>query len=335
MVGTAAGRERAGLAASLLFVGLASVRDVYLAGLFQRVEPLALAALAFGLCSALFLPGALLRHRASLRELARRPGVLLGVNLTTALAWVSFLLSLRLAEPLLVQVLFAGVGPLSVIWLDRLLPGGRGSARPDGAERASHAAIGLALAGAVLVSAGGRSGTGPQPWATAAAGVLLPAGAGVAISASTILCRRLHDAGITPGALLAVRFPGAAALAAALALGSGAWAARPVPAGEATTVLAAAVGLIVLPVYLSQVGVSLASPLTVRAALAVAPAVIFGLQWLDGRLPPSPWSLAVALLYAAAAGASVVARGRALARAAAPPAPAPGALTGRCPSRTG
>jgi len=55
---------------------------------------------------------------------------------------------------------------------------------------------------------------------------------------------------------------------------------------------------VVFPIYVNQVGVALASPLTVRVALAVGPVLIFALQLVEGRLSPSPYSLVAALLYA-------------------------------------
>jgi hypothetical protein len=127
MRGGVANREAAGFAVSLLFVGLASVRDVYLGGLFQRVAPPVLALAAFSLCSAIFLPLALVRGASGFRALRGHLGRLAWVNVTTGLAWISFFHALRISEPMLVQILFAGVGPLSVEWVDRLL--GRAPAR--------------------------------------------------------------------------------------------------------------------------------------------------------------------------------------------------------------
>src|SRR5262245_55909943 len=102
-------REAAGFAVSLLFVCLASVRDVYLGGLFQRVSPPALALAAFSLCSAIFLPLALVRGPSGFRALRGRLGGLAWVNVTTGIAWISFFHALRSTEPMLVQILFAGV----------------------------------------------------------------------------------------------------------------------------------------------------------------------------------------------------------------------------------
>jgi len=58
----------------------------------------------------------------------------------------------------------------------------------------------------------------------------------------------------------------------------------------------------------NQVAIALASPLTVRVVLAGAPAVVFLLQLVDGRLSPSPYSLGSAVLHGVFAVGSVLAR---------------------------
>ncbi len=59
-----------------------------------------------------------------------------------------------------------------------------------------------------------------------------------------------------------------------------------------------------------------ASPLTVRAVLAVGPALVFLLQLLAGWLVSSPFSLACAVFYAVFAVMTAVARRRAIRAAA-------------------
>jgi hypothetical protein len=100
------------------------------------------------------------------------------------------------------------------------------------------------------------------------------------------------------------------------------------PVGALAPVVAAALLLIVFPIYVSQVGVSLASPLTVRVAFSLAPVFIFALQLFEGRLASSPYSLAAAGVYCVFAIGAAVARQRATWSAAARAAP------GRAPSRT-
>jgi drug/metabolite transporter (DMT)-like permease len=306
-------REAAGFATSLLFVCLASIRDVYLGGLFQRVSPPVLAIVAFGLCSIIFLPIAAVRNPDSFRRLRGQLGQLFWINVTTGLAWIAFFHALRTTEPMLVQILFAGVGPLTVTWVDRFL-GGTGPRFGRG-EAGARLALSAALVGAVAVALAGLSGVGRPPLGVAALGVALALGAGVAISISTVLCRGLNDAGVAPTALVSVRFLGAIVLAAALTLPSGDGLRDLASAGTIAGLFWPSLALIVVPVYVSQVGISLASPFTVRVVLAVAPAVVFVLQLVEGRLSSSPYSIGAAVLYGACAIWATLARQRAIGRA--------------------
>jgi drug/metabolite transporter (DMT)-like permease len=295
--------ETAGFLASLAFTALASLRDVYFGGVFQSRSPLGVAVVAFTLCVAIFVPLALLRRPEGLHVLWRRRGELFWVNATTALAWISFFYALRTIEPLLVQILFAGVGPLSVIGIDRVAGLAPTPLRP--VERPIYAGLFATLVLAAAVAVAGLSGAGPQPPGTAALGVALATVAGVSISVSTVLSRRLNDGGVSPTALIGVRFVGAIVLAATLAVGSREAAAFEPPTA---TLLGAMLLLIVLPSYVNQVGVALASPLTVRAVMALGPVLIFALQLVEGRLSPSPYSLATGVVYGVFAIAAAVAR---------------------------
>ena len=302
--------EAAGFLASLAFMALASVRDVYFGGLFQSTDPLGVAVVAFAMCALGFAPIALVRSPESFRLLARRPGEVLAVNVTTALAWIAFFYALRTIEPLLVQILFSGVGPLSVSWLDRLVV----LTRPEPlgrTERAIHLGLLGSLVLAAVVVVGGLSGMGRQSAGTALLGVGLAVGAGISISLSTVLSRRLSDTGVRPSALVSVRFVGAIVLAAALAIVSGGGLSLGGSRHEIVVAIVAVLALIVFPIYVNQVGTALASPVTVRAVLALGPVVIFVLQLLEGRLTPSPYSLACAMVYGPFAVSAAVARRRA------------------------
>ena len=305
--------EAAGFLASLVFTCLASVRDVYFGGLFQSTSPLGVAVVAFTLCSVIFLPIALVGSPGSLGRLLRHRRVLLWVNVTTALAWISFFYALSTIEPLLVQILFAGVGPLSVVWIDRFAGLPSPPLRPG--ERQIHLALGASLVLAAGVALAGLSGAGPQALGTSALGVALATGAGVSISASTVLSRRLNDAGVAPAAVISLRFVGAIGLALTLSLASGSSMLALGSKADVAVVLGAALFLIVLPNYVNQVGIALASPLTVRAVMALGPVLIFGLQLVEGRLSPSPSSLATAVLYGIfAISAAMARRGHSISR---------------------
>jgi drug/metabolite transporter (DMT)-like permease len=308
--------EQTGFLLSAAFVGLASLRDVYFGGLLQRVHPLLVAGTAFGLCTLVFLAAALVRDRPGLVALWHHRRRLAWVNVTTALAWLSFFFALRTAEPALVQILFFGIGPLSVAWLDARVTGTRPAAF-SARERALRAGLAGALVLAAAVVLAGRSGLGPQPLGPALLGVALALAGGTSIALSQLLCRTLNDAGVRPATLIALRFPGAVLLAAALAPVAGGDVLGGVTPGTLAGVALASFLLIVVPNYVNQVGVALASPVTVRSVIAVGPVLVFVLQAIEGRLSPSSWTLAVSVLYALLAVAAAVARHRAIAAPAA------------------
>jgi len=304
-------REATGFLLSVVFVCLAAGRDVCFGALFQRVHPLAVALIAFTLCTLLFLPVALTTDRTGLAHLQRHAVALLWINATTAIAWTSFFHALRLAEPALVQLVFFGIGPLSVTWIDRLVPGMAAPSRSR-TERRLHVGLLAALLFAAGVMLAGWSGLGAQPLGQTLAALALTAGGGICISASTLLSRVVNDAGVRPATLISLRFPGAIVLAGALAALSPDGVTHGLTPRMVALIAAASLLLIVLPNYVNQIGIALASPLTVRAVLALGPVLVFLLQLVEGRLPSSPATLAACVLYALFAVASAVVRRRAI-----------------------
>jgi len=110
---------------------------------------------------------------------------------------------------------------------------------------------------------------------------------------------------------IALRFPGAVILATVLAAVSRSDLPA-VPSTNALVFVMMALLLIVFPIYVNQVGIALASPLTVRVVLAAGPVLLFFLQLIEGRLASSPYSLAAAVFYAVFAIAAALARRHAI-----------------------
>jgi drug/metabolite transporter (DMT)-like permease len=302
-------QETAGFLVSVVFVCLAAVRDVYLGSLFQRITPLLIAVVAFSLCTVLFLP-ALVRSHESLSAIGRHLGDLFWVNITTAAAWLAFLYALKLIEPSIVQILYSGIGPLSVIWIERNLFAAGGEVSLTRAERLNYLALLATLAFSAGIVMAGLSGTAGTSVADAALGIILAAGGGILISVSTMVCRKLNDAGVTPTALLSLRFPATAVSAAAVL----SFSPPSLPGGLAwiDAVMVLALLFIIVPSYVNLVAISLASPLTVRVVLGVGPVLIFFCQMIEGRLVASPYSLVAAALYGVTAVSAAIARQRAI-----------------------
>lgn len=296
-------REQLGFACVAAFVVVAALRDVYFAATFQAHSPLHVTVLAFTLGTLAFLPVALVR-RQPLRELRRWPWEVVGVNATSAIAWIAYFYALKHLEPALVQTLWAGVGPLAIIWLEAA---GVVLARPapvGPAERWFHRGILVALVLATLVAITGRSAGPGRP----GLGVVLALLSGIGISINVLLCKRLNERQVGPATILAVRFVGAVMVAATMAVAIGDTALGGWSVGTLGVVALAALLLIVAPIYINQVGIALAPPLTARAVIALGPALVFALQLGEGRLPASGSSLAVIVLYSLFAVLATVAR---------------------------
>jgi drug/metabolite transporter (DMT)-like permease len=262
------------------------------------------AALTFAISTVLFLLVALAGGARRLGALTRWPREIVGINVTSATAWIAFFYALQNLEPALVQVMWAGSGPLTLGALERAGVSLVERARLGALDRWCLAAVGVmvALAGAVALL--GLSAT-DQRSATLGVGLTLLSGA--AISINILLCKRLHERGVAPAPLLSVRFIGVVMVALALApfvrTGESLWSSSALPTVAGVTLL-----LIVLLLYLNQRGLALASPMTVRIVHAAGPVLVFAIQLLEGRLPASPWSLAVIVGYSASAMLSATAR---------------------------
>jgi drug/metabolite transporter (DMT)-like permease len=299
-----AAREPVGLLLTGGFVLCGALRDVYFSRTLQTWSPLDIAALTFTISTLVFLTVAMVRGGRDLVALIRWPREIIAINATSATAWIAFFYALQSLEPSLVQVIWAGSGPLAIKLLERagvrlVVP-----TRLGVLEQWGLAAVGLVVALAGLVAVLGLSATDPG---RAAFGVGLAMLSGAAISVNILLCKRLHECGVAPVPLLSVRFIGVVVVALACApfvrSGPTIWSSSALP-----HVAMAAVMLIVLPLYLNQRGIALASPLTVRVVHAAGPVLVFALQFVDGRLPASPWSLAVVIGYSASAALSATAR---------------------------
>lgn len=303
----------------LAFVILSAFRDVFFAGALRSAPFFAFALIAFATCTLAFLIVALLERERTLRVVFADMRALLLTNLFTAVSWLAYFQSLRFLEPAIANVLFAGVGPLTVIAMAAI--GWRivdeGAMTPF--ETACQVAMAFCLVAMTAVALAGLSAdAGGVP---ALIGCAFAAGAGVTITIGQLYAKRLHDRGASAAAVVATRFLGVLAVAA-VALSFA-------PEGRAAAVslptwlahAPAAFVLMAVPIYLGQIGVKRASPLTVRVLLALGPVFVIGLQSAVGGMTLSGYSLAGVAAYSAIAIVAALARAFS-ARAATAPAPA-------------
>ena len=244
------------------------------------------------------------------------------MNFFTAVSWLAYFQSLRFLEPAIANVLFVGVGPFTVIAMATI--GWRivheGTMTPF--EIVCQIAMAFCLAALAAVTVAGLSaGAGGM---LALIGCAFAAGAGVTITIAQLYAKRLHDAGASAAAVVATRFLGAlAAGIVALALGSAETREAATSSATWLALAPAAFVFMAVPIYLNQIGVKLASPLTVRVLLALGPVFLIVLQTAVGGMKLSGYSLAGVAAYCAIAITAALARAVS-ARAVKAPAPASG-----------
>lgn len=290
----------------LAFVVLSAFRDVFFAGTLRTAPFFAFALIAFATCTAAFLVVALAERRRTLSVVFADTPAFLLMNAFTAVSWLSYFQSLRFIEPAIANVLFAGVGPLTILammavgW--RIVDDAVMTRFEVGCQIAMAAClvalVSLALAG-LSAGAGG---------VTALIGCAFSAGAGTTITVAQLYSKRLHDAGASAAAVVATRFLGVVAVAAlALAFAPDARAMALSPSAWAALAPLAFV-LMAVPIYLNQIGVKLAAPLTVRVLLALGPVFVVALQTAVGGVALSGYSLAGISVYCAIAIVAAIAR---------------------------
>src|SRR6185503_11902507 len=122
------------------------------------------------------------------------------------------------------------------------------------------------IAVALLGLSAGEGGT------TALIGCTFVIVSGAAITIATLYAKRLHEAGASASAVVSTRFLGVL-FAALVALSFGPGQARAAVATPATwlALAPAAFLFMAVPIYLAQIGVKLANPITVRVLQALGP----------------------------------------------------------------
>jgi drug/metabolite transporter (DMT)-like permease len=296
-----------GPACVLAFVFLSAFRDVFFADALKSAPFFAVALIAFATCTLAFLIVALVERQRTLRVVFADWRTFVLMNVFTAISWLSYFNALRFAEPAIVNVLFAGVGPLTIIAMGaarwRIVDPGA----MTGIETVCQAAMGVCLVGLAAIAVTGLSaGEGGM---TALIGCCFAIIAGSFITIATLYAKRLHDAGASAAAVVATRFLGVL-IAGLAAISFGAIEARAAAMMPATwfSFAPAAFVFMAVPIYLNQVGVKLASPITVRVLLALGPVFLIALQTAVGGLALSGYSLAGVLIYCAIAIGAALAR---------------------------
>lgn len=290
------------------FVLSQALRDVYLAQVFRSVDVFATILATFPLMALIFGGIALWRDRAGLAKLRSHLGLVVAMNVTTALAWTSYFFALKFVQPSVLNALHSGFGPLTVVVLGLCGVALAGQDKWSRLEGACYAGLAASMAFLWWVVLSGESGRIDYSLAAAASGLLALTMSGVSITISHLLAKRLNDLGFGANAVTGARY----ILISLIALAVVASGARPTGlAGPADwlTLAALATPLIALPLYALQVGISMTKPLTAQVLRALGPVVIFALELTDERIVWSGAALGGIIAYSVFALAAGLVRG--------------------------
>lgn len=282
-----------GLIWCAVFVALDAAQAVAFGSLLQAHDAFLIGALVFGTSALAALAVVAVAAPGELAAAWRDRRSLVWLNVHSAGGWIAYLAAVQLIEPAVAFTIFSGVIPL-VLRLARVSNAGASTSRRADLGFAILA-VALALLGlATLVGLSGFVRGGAE---VAAAGVLLSVVSGAMMAGMLRASYRLSAQGAGPLAVYGARFPLYVALALvgyALGLDD--------KGGVDAPALAAAFGigllLLAFPTYAVQKAVALTSPAAVGAATALIPAVVFGLQIIEGRVAFSAATLAGLVVYA-------------------------------------
>ena len=285
----------AGPALVLAFVLASAGRDLWFGQAFQDHDLFAVAFVVFTAATVIFAALALWRDPSQFLRLLRAWRLLLFVNAATAVGWLSYFQALARLEPAVVNTLHAGIGPATIAvaaaW-------GVRAARQDplhGTERWVQAGVLLVLGALVVIMLAGGAGFAPESMGQRAAALAAALGSGVAITLALLATKRLNALGIGSDGVLATRFLAVIVIAGGLAAGHGTLGAD--LESDLFRIVAGGLLLIVLPVYLLQLGLARTAPITVEVLCAIGPVLIFAGQMVEGRVPASSWVFTVVLAY--------------------------------------
>jgi hypothetical protein len=289
--------SRVGVAVLLCFVASQAIRDVHLSFLFGNLGLFDTAFIAFGTAATVFGLGLLLLDRQQIKMLITAWRQVVAVNITTLLAWMSYFGSLRLVEPAAVNLAFSGIAPAAVAALGMFGLTSGGTCRIGRLEILLNWMLFATIVLLAMIVGAGQSGFPRLDPAIGLAGVALASLAGTAISAETIVSKRMNEAGISALSIVGVRFLLVTAVAGVMVVrGHGFQVALSIGAIARQSLIFLVI--LVGPIYLAQSGLKLTTPMLSSVVLSIGPIATLALQSTVGGVTLSPAMLVVTILYA-------------------------------------
>jgi drug/metabolite transporter (DMT)-like permease len=294
-----------GLAWLIPFVVLVAGTDVYAGHTVQSLNPVTVGAVSFTFAALLFIGINAGRSgvASSFRPWRTNRSDVVMFNVMTALTWLTLLFSLKFLEPAVVSVVTFAIGPAIMVVIGPLL-------RRSSATLATELVVSVLILGLIGAlswgSVDGLSGIGKIGTERAIVGLTLAVICGGAYVGTIVYSKRLSDAGLTPLSTLALRYPLMVVVSWILV----GFSSHP----DILPALLPGAGFALIGValqnYIGQVGIKYVEPITASLLDTLSPLVAYMLQFLDGRLHPTAFTLTCILAITALVGLGVLARSR-------------------------
>jgi len=290
------------------------LRDVYLSSAFGALGFFDLVFLAFATATIFFTILLLIWVPEDIKRLKKQWRGVVAVNVTTAGAWLCYFGALNLLEPSVVNTIFSGVAPVSVVLLASIGLYATDRAKALTLERIIHLGVLFTLLFLGWIVLSGRSGFANISVNNAAGGILMAALSGIIITAETVYAKRMNEAGVSAIGVLAFRFVFIALIGASAILINDTSQIPAMPLPALLMVSGKMLVLMVAPLLLVGQGLAMTSPLTTGIVAAFGPAIVFMLQAGEGRIPSSGWVLLATAIYVSLTLLGVLVRAFSLSR---------------------
>ncbi|MCP3028505.1 DMT family transporter [Halobacillus sp. A5] len=273
--------------------------NVYYSNMVQNISPFTFTFISFLLTAILFHAlqwySPIRRHSGSFINWK----TLIGINISTAGAFMSFYFALKYIEPAVAGAIEIGAAPVSSLLLMKVLQ--RQQVKWIDLSTGTGALIGSLFL--IMAALQGKSGFGSVPMPFTAAGLLASIMCGFFAALAAIYSKKLSDARWSSTQILAHRFYVIIILSLMLSLQQ---------ASLFEQVLTHWRGLltvtftgVILPLYFLQLGIKRSATFFVMMSLSFIPVFTFAFQFLDPRITVSLHSLAGIIIILAFASLSV------------------------------
>lgn len=268
-----------GTAHIFVFLIMANANIVFAGNLLQSLHPFTFLFWGFFAATLVFLFRLIFINGSQALMIARPSiGPLLALNVTSAVNWFGYFYALRFIEPAIVAAIFGGIGPLSIIGLERVI---RQQHLPPSAY---GAAVGI-LCGTLLLawaSVSGQSGLKSLDLSNTLIGLTAAIIGGSSQAMTVVAIKQLGDRGWNASQIMAHRFYLLVLLALVFALkGPGLYVS---PTVQVFYLAVATVLGIITPLWALQRGIILSEPFFVASLLSLAPLLAYLFQGFDARI---------------------------------------------------